>query len=80
MVALFLGPQYDFHIEHKSIDNTFAVQVSRDIAFVYFESALCIGEFRGDFHVVNYKPVKHFGTNPSIQALGFLNMASTHFS
>jgi hypothetical protein len=66
MVALFSGPQYDFNIENKSVSNAFAVKVSRGIAFVYFEAALCIGELRGNFHIVNHKPVEHFGANPPI--------------
>jgi len=80
MVALFSGPQYDFNIENKSVSNAFAIQVSRGIAFVYFEAALRISVFSGDFHIVNHKPVEHFGANPPIKTLGLLDMASPHFS
>jgi hypothetical protein len=65
-VALFSGTEYDFNIENKSVSNAFAIQVPCGIAFVYFEAALCIGVFGGDFHIVNHKPMEHFGADPPI--------------
>ena len=66
MVTLFLCPHYDFYIEYESIGNALAVQVPCDIASVYFKSTLCIGKLGWDFHIVNYKPVEHLGTDTAV--------------
>jgi len=79
-VTFLLGPHYDFYIESKSVGNTFAVQVSRDIPFVYLKAALGIGEFRRDFHIVNHKPVEYPGADSPVQTLWLLDMAAPHFS
>ncbi len=66
MVTFFLCPHYDFYIEHKSIGNTLTVQVPCDVSPVYLKSTLCICKLGWDFHIVNYKPVEHLGTDTAV--------------
>ena len=78
--GLLSCPHYDFHIKHKAVGNTLAVELAGDVAFVYLEAALRIGEFSGYFHTVNHKPMKNLRTNPPMPALRPLNLALTKLS
>jgi hypothetical protein len=43
MIALLLRPQDSLHVKHETIADAVAVELSRHVAAVYFEPALCVG-------------------------------------
>ena len=50
MIAQLLRPQDYLHVKHETIADAIAVELSRHVAPVYFESTLRVGQFGADSH------------------------------